>query len=107
MRNPEIDGVTEQHGFALVAGAEPARYRLRGRVFAIDAVNDPIELEGRKRPVDRGPRGLNRIAVAAKLLCDAPADLEAGPDRRIERTDAADEFAARLFLDHERAKTVQ
>ena len=64
-------------------------------------------LEGRKRPVDRRPRRLDRIALAAKFLRNAPADFKTRPARRTPRPDPSGEFAARLFLDHEHADAVQ
>src|SRR5580693_530727 len=99
--------MTEQHRSAFIDGAEPPRHSLRCDIFGIDAVNDLVELEGRKRPVDRRPRGFDGVALAAEFRRDAPADLEAGPHRWIERTDAADELAARLLLDHEGAEAVE
>ena len=99
--------MAEQHRLALRMRAEPPRDGLRGRIFAIDAVDDPVQFECRKRPVDRGPRRFDGITLAAELLCDTPTDLEPRPDRRIERADASDECAAGLFLDHEHAEAMQ
>ena len=56
-----------------------------------------VDLESRKRPVDRRPRRLDRIALAAKLLRNAPADFEARPTRRKPRPHPADVFAATTF----------
>src|SRR6185437_15354846 len=98
VRDPDIGRMTQQRGFALDYRAEPPRHGLRPRIGAVDAVNDLLQLEGRKRPVDRGPRGFDGIALAAKLLRNPPADLEAGPARRKERADAADELSRRFLL---------
>ena len=62
--------MAEQIELAVLFGAEPPRHGLRRRVFAIDAVDDAVELEGRERPVDRRPRRLNRITLAAKPVRD-------------------------------------
>src|SRR5690349_9195207 len=107
MSHPDIGGMAEQDGFAFDGCAEPPRDRLRRDILAIDAVQDLLQLEGRKRPVDRGPRRFDRISPAAKLLRDSPADLKARPARRKERTDATDELARRFLLDREHAETEQ
>jgi hypothetical protein len=70
-------------------------------------VHDLIELEGRKRPVDRRPRRLERVALAAKLAGDTPADFKARPARRKPRSNPPDEFPAGFFLDNKHAGTVQ
>ncbi len=70
--------MAEQVNLALLFGAEAPGHRLGRGIFAVDAVHDLIELEGRKRPVDRCPRRLERIALAAKLAGDAPADFKPG-----------------------------
>jgi len=67
MRDPEIDGVTEQHRPAFVDGAEAPRHGLRGDILGIDAVHDFVEREGRKRPIDRRTRRLDRVALAAEF----------------------------------------
>src|SRR6185312_1003172 len=107
MSDPEIDGVAEQNGRPFIGRAEPTRHRLRRRILGIDAVNDLFELEGRKGPVDRGTRGLDGVALAAKLLRDPPADLEAGPDRRKERTDPAHELSGGFLFHGKHAEAVQ
>src|SRR5262245_13488734 len=70
-------------------------------------MDDLVDLEHRKRPVDRRPRRFHGIALAASGAIDAPADLKARPARRAPRPDAADILAARFFLDSEHAETVQ
>lgn len=47
-RDPEIDGVTEQHGPAFVDRAEPPCHGLRGGILWIDAVDDLVKLESRE-----------------------------------------------------------
>src|ERR1700675_2536911 len=88
-------------------GAEPSRHALRRGVFLVDAVDDAVEFEGRKAPIDRCPRGLDRIALAAKFAGDAPADFKTRPARRKPWPDPADELAAGFFLDHEHAEAMQ
>src|ERR1700676_4549151 len=92
--------MTEQIGLALLVGPEPSCHRLGGGIFAVDAMNDAVDLEGRERPVDRRARRFDRVALAAKVFRDSPADLKARPARRNPRADAADEGAARFFLDY-------
>src|SRR5215212_2600959 len=87
--------------------AEPPRYGLRGRVLAIDAVDDPLQFERRKRPVDRGPRRFDGIALATEFRCHTPADLKPWPDRRLERADTSDKRAACLRFNHEHAEAMQ
>src|SRR6185369_4326494 len=99
--------MAEQHRLALRMRAKPPRYGLRGRVLAIDAVDDPLQFERRKRPVDRGPRRFDGIALAPEFRCNTPADLKPRPDRRIERADPSDERAACLLFDHEHAEAMQ
>src|SRR5713226_5326696 len=99
--------MAEQVGFTLLFGPEAPRHRLRCRVFAVDAVEDPVQFEGRKRPVDRRPRRLERIALAAKLAGDAPADLKARPARRKPGSYPPDEFSTGFFLDNKHAGAVQ
>src|SRR5690242_18496307 len=70
-------------------------------------MNDPVDGKIVEDPVDRRPRRLDRVTLAAKRAGDAPADLEAGPTRRTPRADAADEPAGGFLLDHEIAETVQ
>src|SRR6266576_3620858 len=105
--HPYIRGMAEQVDLALLFGAEAPGHRLRRRIFAVDAVHDLIELEGRKRPVDRCPRRLERVALAAKLAGDTPADLKARPARRKPGSYPPDEFSAGFFLDSKHAGTVQ
>src|SRR3984885_4636095 len=97
----------EQIDLVLLAGAEPPRHGLRGDVFAIDAMDDAVDLEGREHPVDGRARRLDGVAPAAKIAGDAPADLEARPARRKPRPDPSDKFASALFLDHEHAEAMQ
>src|ERR1700726_4826242 len=99
--------MAEQVKLISLFGAEPSRHALRRGVFLVDAVDDAVEFEGRKTPIDRCPRGLHRIALAAKLAGDAPADFKTRPARREPRADTADEFAAGFFLDHEHAEAMQ
>src|SRR5712672_3443675 len=87
--------------------AEPPRYGLRGRVIAIDAVDDPLQFERRKRPDDRSPRRFDGIALATEFRCNTPADLKPRPDRRVERADPSDERAACLLFDNEHAEAMQ
>src|SRR5258705_12702173 len=98
--------MAEQAHLALLSGAEAPGHRLGRGILAIDAVHDLIELEGCKRPVDRRPRRLERIALAAKLAGDAPADLKARPTRRKPGSYPPDEVSAGFFLDHKHAGTV-
>src|SRR5258706_4903302 len=99
--------MAEQVGLALFFGPEPPCHGLRRRVFVVDTVDDPIEIEGRERPIDRRPGRLDCIALAAKFAGDSPADFKAWPTRRKPRSDPSDEFSAGFFLDHEHAGTVQ
>ena len=71
--------------------------RLRRDVLAIDAVDDLVDLEGRKRPVDRRPRRFDRIALAAKFVGDAPADLKARPARRTTTARRARQTCRSIF----------
>src|SRR5262249_50698608 len=89
-RDPDIDDFLAELALALVLGAKPPRHGLRSEVGRIDAMDDAVEGEAGKHPVDRGARRLYRVALAAAFLRDAPADLEAGPARRIPGADAAD-----------------
>src|SRR5258708_35344693 len=107
MRHPEIAGMAEQHDLALVFRAEPQRHGLGSHVLGIDAMNDLLKLESGERPVDRSPRRLDGIPLAAKFLRNSPADFEAGPDRRKERADTPDDMTGGLFLDHEQSKAVK
>src|SRR5437764_8580075 len=106
-RHPYIRDMAEQVDLALLFGAEAPGDRLRRDVFAVDAVHDLIELEGRERPIDRCPRRLERVALAAKLAGDTPADLKARPARRKPGSYPPDEFSAGFFLDSKHAGTVQ
>src|SRR4029079_2118754 len=53
------------------------------------------------------PRRFQRVALAAILFGDTPANLKAGPARRTPRPHPPDIFAARFFLDGEHAETMQ
>ena len=55
--------MAEQFDFTILAGAQPPRHTLRRDVLAIDAVDDLLDVEGRKRPIDRRPRGLGRVPL--------------------------------------------
>jgi hypothetical protein len=99
--------MAEQIGLALLFGPEPPRHGLRRRVFAVDAMDDPVEFEAGERPVDRRPRRLDRIALAAKLTGDAPADFKTGPAWRKSGSYSPDEFAGGFFLDHKHADATQ
>src|SRR6478672_13430008 len=99
--------MAEQVHLALLFGAEAPGHRLGRGILAVDAVHDLIEFEGCKRPVDRRPRRLERVALAAKLAGDAPADLKARPARRKPGSNPPDEFSACLFLDDKHASAVQ
>src|SRR6266446_7727539 len=105
--HPYIRGMAEQVHLALLFGAEAPGHRLGRRIFAVDAVHDLIELEGRERPVDRCPRRLERVALAAKLAGDAPADFKARPARWKPGSYPPDEFSAGFFLDNKHAGAVQ
>jgi hypothetical protein len=59
--------MAEQVEFAPLFGPDPPCHRLRRGVFAVDAMDDLVEFKGRERPVDRRPRRLNRVALAAKF----------------------------------------
>src|SRR4051794_5606293 len=87
--------------------AEPPRYGLRGRIIAIDAVDDPLQFERRKRPVDRGPPPSGGIPLATKSRRNTPAAPQRRPARRIKRADPSDERAACLLFDHEHAEAMQ
>src|SRR6266550_289687 len=105
--HPHVRDMAEQVGLALLFGPEPPCHRLRCRVFEVDAMDDAIELEGRERPIDRRPRGFDRVTLAAKIIGDIPADFEARPPRRKPRPDPACEFSACPFLDHKHADAMQ
>jgi hypothetical protein len=68
--------MAEQFDLATLARTQPARHTLRGDILAIDTVDDFLDIEGRKRPIDGSPRRLNRVTLAAKFAGDAPADLK-------------------------------
>src|SRR5690242_4836912 len=70
-------------------------------------MDDLVDLEGRKHPVDRRPCRFHRITLAATFAGDAPADLETRPPRRAPRPDATDISTARFLLDGEHAEAVQ
>jgi hypothetical protein len=70
-------------------------------------MDDAIDLEARERPVDRGTRRFDGVALAAKFAGNAPADLEAGPAGWKLRPDPPDKFAGAFFLDHEQAEAMQ
>src|SRR6266481_7931995 len=99
--------MAEQIGLALDFGPEPPCHGLGGDILTVDAVDDLLELEGRKRPADRRPRRLERVAVAAKLAGNAPADLKARPARWKPGSYPPDEFSAGFFLDNKHAGAVQ
>src|ERR1700686_89820 len=99
--------MTEQVEPASLFGTEPSCHRLRRGVFLVDAGDDAVEFEGRKRPVDRRPRCLTRVALAAKFAGNAPSDFKTRPARWKPRPDPADEFSGRFLLDHEHADTMQ
>ena len=61
----------------------------------IDAMDDFVDLEGGKHPVDRRPRRFHRITLATVFPGDAPADLKTRPLRRRKWSDPSDIFAAR------------
>ena len=84
-----------------------ARRLATAALTQINAMDDLVGLEGRKYPVDRRPRRFHRVALAAVLPGDAPANLKAGPARRRPRPDASDIFAARFLLDGEHAEAMQ
>src|ERR1700733_11550979 len=73
-RRPYIGEMPEQIDLVLLAGAEPPRHGLRGDVFAIDAMDDAVDLEGREHQVDGRGRRPDGVAPAAKIAGDAPAD---------------------------------
>src|SRR5258706_14106539 len=98
--------MAEQVDLMLLDGAKSPRHRLRWRVFAIDAVEDLVEVEGGKRPVDRRPRRLERVAFAAKLAGNTPADLKNRPTPRKQRFYPTDIFSAGFFLDHKHPRTL-
>src|SRR5258708_40013357 len=99
--------MTEQIGLALFFGPEPPCHRFGGGVVAVDAMDDPVELEGREDPVNRRPRCLDRVALAAKLFRNTPADFKARPARRKPWAYPPDKFAGGFLLDHEHADAMQ
>src|SRR3981189_2663865 len=88
--DPHVSDMAEQVDLASLFSPEPPRHRLRQRVFAVDDVHDLVELKGRERPIDRRPRRLAGVTLAAKLARDAPADLKTRPARRKPRPDTSD-----------------
>src|ERR1700738_4032925 len=66
-RHPHVSYMAEQVDLVFLFGPEPSRDGLWRDAFAVDAVDDLVELEGRERPIDRCPRRLNRVALAAKF----------------------------------------
>src|SRR6185437_12524299 len=99
--------MAEQVDLASLFSLEPPRHRLRGGVFAVDDMDDFVDIEGRERPVDRGARGLQRVTLAAKLPCNTPADLKARPARWEPRPHPPDVFSGLSFLDDEHTDAVQ
>src|SRR5258708_25490640 len=99
--------MAEQVDLMLLDGAKSPRHRLRWRVFAIDAVADLVEFEGGKRPVDRLPRRLQRVAFAAKFAGNTPADLKTRPTGRKPRSYPTDIIFAGFFLDHKHARPLR
>jgi hypothetical protein len=66
-RHPDIRGMAEQIGLALLFGPEPPRHGLRRRVFAVNAVDDPVEFEAGECPVDRRLTGDIALGVLRRL----------------------------------------
>ena len=95
--HPDIGDVTEQFDLAVLFGTEPPRHALGRGVLAVDAVDHPVDLEGREGPVDRRPRRLDGVALAAGFPGNAPADFKARPARRKPRPDPSDEFPRCTF----------
>ena len=58
MRDPDIREMAEQIELSLLFSAEPPSDGLRGCVLAVDAMDDLIQLERRKGPIDGRARGL-------------------------------------------------
>src|SRR3954454_13550228 len=104
---PDIREMAKQIELVLLFSAQPPSDRLRGGVLAIDAMNDPLQFEGRERPVDCPSRRLRRVSLAAKLASYTPADLKSRPARRKPGSHPSDEFSAGVFLDHKHADAVQ
>src|SRR3981081_4636435 len=99
--------MAEQNDLAALFGAEPPRHGLRRRIFAIDAMDDFIDLEGRKRPIDHRPGRLDGVTLAAKFAGDPPTDFKPRPVLRTPWPDPPGEFARGFFLDHEHADAIQ
>ena len=73
----------------------------------MDERDDPVEREARERPVDRRPRRLPGIALAAGGRGESPGDLEARPAWRLKRPDPAKKGAGGALLDDEHAVAEQ
>ena len=84
-RHPDIRGMAEQIGLALLFGPEPPRHGLRRRVFAVNAGDDPVEFEAGECPVDRRPRGL--ISLPAICFIRLTGDIALGVLRRLPAAD--------------------
>src|SRR5258707_8281891 len=67
VRYPYVSDMAEQVDLVRLFGPEPSCHRLRRGVFLIDAMDNLVEFEGRERPVDRRPRRLQCVALAAKF----------------------------------------
>src|SRR6202043_1483676 len=99
--------MAEQVELPFNSGPEASCHALGRDIFAVDTVNDLLDLEIRESPIDRRPRGFGGIALAAKIAGDAPAYFKTRPARRTPRSHPPGEFAAALFLNYKHADAVQ
>src|SRR5664279_5609275 len=70
-------------------------------------MDDPIDIERRKGPIDRRSRRFDRKALATKLLRNTPANFEAWPGWREPWTDSSRETARRFLLHREHAEAIK
>jgi hypothetical protein len=98
--------MAEQVDLAFDRRSEVLCHLLRGDVLRADGVDDLVDLETRKDPIDGGRRGLDRVALAAKALGDSPADFKAGPTCGNLRSHEPDIVTGLFFLDHKQAEAV-
>jgi len=97
--------MAEQFNIALRPRPQPPGYGLRRGIFAIDAVNDPFDVEGCERPVDRSPRRLDRKTLAGNSF--AIPQPTSKPASRGDHGRPSRRTFRKLFLDHEHAGAMQ